>query len=102
MRNDILMIKSLLKFIPNPNIKTNDGLSPLMFSITTNNFAAVQLLAESGANVNDKKGMANALMFACSYGFLELMEDLIEQGSKTNITDNEANSLLMMASSEGE
>ena len=102
MRNDILMIKSLLKFIPNPNIKTNDGFSPLMFSIKNNNFEAVKLLVESGANVNDKKGMANSLMFACSYGFLEIIEYLIEQGSKINITDNEGNTLLMIASKEGE
>ncbi|MGL5246188.1 MAG: ankyrin repeat domain-containing protein [Mycoplasmoidaceae bacterium] len=100
MRNDILMIKSLLKFIPNPNIKTNDGFSPLMFSIKNNNLEAVKLLVESGASVNDKKGMANSLMFACSYGFIEIVEYLVEQGSKINITDNEGNNLLMIASKE--
>ncbi|MGL5640182.1 MAG: ankyrin repeat domain-containing protein [Mycoplasmoidaceae bacterium] len=102
MRNDILMIKSLLKFIPNPNIKTNDGFSPLMFSIKNNNLEAVKLLVESGASLNDRKGMANSLMFACSYGFIEIVEYLIEQGSKINMTDNEGNSLLMVASKEGQ
>ncbi|MGL5591442.1 MAG: ankyrin repeat domain-containing protein [Mycoplasmoidaceae bacterium] len=102
MRNDILMIKSLLYFIPNPNIKTNDGFSPLMFSIKNNNLEAVKLLVESGASVNDRKGMANSLMFACSYGFIEIIEYLIEQGSKINVTDNEGNNLLMIASKEGQ
>ncbi|MGL4617395.1 MAG: ankyrin repeat domain-containing protein [Mycoplasmoidaceae bacterium] len=102
MRNDIFMIKSLLKFVPNPNIKTNDGFSPLMFSIKNNNLEAVKILVESGASVNDRKGMANSLMFACSYGFVEICEYLIEQGSKINITDNEGNNLLMVASKEGQ
>ncbi len=101
MRNDILMIKSLLKFLPDTNIKTNDGFSPLMFAIKNNNLETVKLLIENGANVNDQKGIGSSLMYACSYGFYEIIDLLISNNAKLNTVDGDKNNLLMIASKEG-
>ncbi|MGL4647665.1 MAG: ankyrin repeat domain-containing protein [Mycoplasmoidaceae bacterium] len=101
MRNDILMIKTLLKFLPNPNIKTHDGFSALMFCIKNNNLAAVKLLVEIGADLHDKKVMASSLIYATSYGFYDIIEYLISQKVKVNIADVDKNNLLMIAAKEG-
>jgi len=77
-------IKLLLEYGANPNRGNNHNWTPLHQLVSKNNFEAVKLLVESGADVNTRDTLYNRtpLMVALQYSFGEIAEYLLKKGAR--------------------
>ncbi len=81
--NNIKVLRKAVNKGVNVNIKTPDGITPLIFAVMNNNLEAVKFLVEKGANVNDKDiGGNTALEYAKSFSVdSEVTKYLISKGA---------------------
>jgi len=83
------VVEFLLEHGADPNIKNNDGSTPLHYA--ADNSKVVEVLLEHGAdlNIRDKYG-ATPLHDAAENGHPEVVELLLEHGADPNIQNNMA------------
>ncbi|PWA75248.1 ankyrin repeat family protein [Artemisia annua] len=82
-------VKLLLKHKADPNIETDDGVTPLLSTVAAGSLPCLELLIEAGANVNITAGGATPLHVAADIGNTELITRLIKAKADPNVTDEE-------------
>ena len=84
-------VKSLLEGGVNPETETRSGMTPLMLAAEVQrNPAILRLLIEAGADIN-RAGVTEAretpLMVAAARGNYEMVQELLQRGADTQLTD---------------
>ena len=107
-------VRTLLAHGADPNLReTTRGQTPLMWAAANNNAAAIQLLAEQGADINAKTDNPSrgsdrtfsyapptgfsSLMFAVRAGHMDATRVLLDAGADVNDTVSDGQSLLVVA-----
>ena len=87
-RSKINTVRLLLDVGINPNIRDEEGQTPLMIASHRNQIDIARMLIEKGADVNvQNKSDHTPLMFASVYGHTEVARMLIENGADVNAKD---------------
>ena len=95
----------ILKFILDNHAKSESQHGsesiPLIAAVQSNNQESVKILLERGVdpNVSDAKG--SALIHACENPTLEIVKLLIEYGAFVNVTNNDKDTPILIASQHG-
>jgi len=89
----------LLNLGADPNTRTFEGITPLMYAVQNGDLTTTKILVFNGANVNYKPlDGVSAIIAASRYNFLEVVDFLIRNGANVNDRDNDgASSLLYSA-----
>ena len=95
--NRIETVKVLLKCGYNPNVKDENGYTPLMTAVKYNNIENVKDLLKYGADPNKKINGYTPLMIAVNYNHIENVKDLLMYGADPNIQDQHGLTPLMRA-----
>ncbi|XP_021366299.1 ankyrin-3-like [Mizuhopecten yessoensis] len=79
--------------------KSNQGVTCLMIAAGKNNFSMVQHLVETYPSQLDEKNQkgANALIYCCAYGSIEIFKYLVQNGLDTATKSNQGITCLMDA-----
>jgi len=88
----------LLKLGADVNVRTDEGVTPLMYAVQNEHFEVCKifLLNDAQPNLKPYNGIP-ALITAVKIGNLEIAEYLIRKGANVDITDNEGITSLMYA-----
>jgi hypothetical protein len=65
------IIKLLIEYGANPNCSDKNGITPLMFSASANDIGAMQVLIDSGADINQGDGASNRILYHAVMGEAE-------------------------------
>ncbi len=88
----------LLNLGADPNSRTYDGITPLMYAVQNGDLETTKILVLNGANVNHKPWDGVSPIIAASrYNFVEIVDFLIRNGAEVNDRDNEGASPLLYA-----
>lgn len=99
---DAAAVRRLLARGANPNMKTGDGLTPLMAAAHNGHLAVVQALLARRANINASSDDGNtALIWASHNGHLPIVRTLVVKGARINMKDNNGTTALMEAAHHG-
>ena len=92
-------VRELIKSKINVNSRDNDGLTPLMDTVSG---GVARLLVQAGAELNatDPKGRS-ALMLAAERNYSDILKVLLTAKAKTDLQDKEGRTALMLAADEG-
>lgn len=92
-------IKKILEAGANPNITTNDGMSPLIQACADKKFEEVQLLLENNVDINyaipDTK--TTAFLMAATQSSMSICETLKEHGADINVVNSTGKNALIQA-----
>jgi methionyl-tRNA formyltransferase len=105
-QQNLARVRELVRRVPNLEIRSRQGWSPLMIAAYTGNLAIAEILITSGADVNatNKKG-TSVLMYAKSIAArsnsIELVKYLLWSGANANAIDIFNISVLDYARTEG-
>lgn len=94
-------VKVLLEHHADPNIETDDGITPLFSAVAAGSVPCVELLIQAGANVNVTAGGATPLHVAADNGNPELIKCLIKAGADVNVTDEDGLKPIQVAAARG-
>lgn len=97
---DITIIKNCIENDADPNIKSDDGITPLVIAIVLNNFPAVELFLNKGANPNTRVDKNDtALHVACSLDSTspEIIKILLENKANPNLKTDDGKTALHVA-----
>ncbi|KAL5566301.1 hypothetical protein UlMin_029465 [Ulmus minor] len=82
-------VKVLLEHNANPNIETDDGVTPLLSSVAAGSLTCMELLIQAGAKVNVSAGGATPLHVAADHGGLEVINCLLKAEADPNVSDED-------------
>ena len=83
----------------NPNTKTIDGITPLMYAVQNGDLNTIRILVLNGADVNQEPyDGATAIIAASRYGFIDIVNFLLLNGADVNDRDKEGGSPLLYGS----
>jgi ankyrin repeat protein len=89
------IVSELLINHANPNLKANDGITPLMAACRKGNLEISKLLVQYGANVNDQDDFGITALMGASYsGNKDLIKFLIKSKANINAKNNSGKSAL--------
>ena len=98
---DISIIRALLQYGANANCKGFDGITPLLFALSSCQEEASQVLLEYNAEVNVIEDLyeRTPLMFAveCEWVLSELLEIIVKKTTNINLQDKNGWTSLMFA-----
>lgn len=88
----------LLNLGADPNTKTYEGITPLMYAVQNGDLTSARILVLNGADVHHKPwDGASAIIAASRYNFLDIADFLLRNGANVNDQDNEGASPLLYA-----
>jgi ankyrin repeat protein len=88
LRNNLEIMKLLIKYGLDINHYNKDGYTALIDSIDSDNIESVKWLLENGANVNSKDKNKTPLIEAAKQGNIDIIKLLIEHKADPTICDN--------------
>ncbi|CAI9271880.1 unnamed protein product [Lactuca saligna] len=94
-------LKLLLKHKANPNIETDDGITPLLSAVAACSLPCLELLIQGGAKVNITAGGATPLHIAADSGNSEIITCLLKSGADPNVTDEDGLKPVQVAAARG-
>ncbi len=98
---DTLKVKILISNNLDVNVKSNYGMTALMYEVTNKQTDIIKLLIEYGADVNAKSNSGKtALMIGAEVGSKEIVKLLLENGADVNLKTNDGNTPLSIAKRE--
>ena len=99
---DVKSVKKLLKEGADPNVRDEEGRTPLHHAVKDNRLDIVKLLVESGADVNapDNYGLT-PLHYAVHCGYEKFVDFLLRHGADPNAKDIGGNTPLHISAFEG-
>ena len=100
--NNEKKVLELLRKGANPNAKTYNGITPLMYAAESGNYFICLKLLEYNANVDIKPKYApSALITATQHRNTKIVELFANNNANLNITDYNGNTALIYASADG-
>lgn len=95
---DLIKTRELLTAGANPDVRDEDGRTPLFSAVLGGSIGLVGLLLESGADINarDHQGFS-ALHFAAQEDLPEMARLLLSKGADVNAVDEDGSSVLWRA-----
>lgn len=100
-RHNPILLATLLKFTPNLELVDNYGLTAFLAAAEENNFEALHLLKNAGANINYRPLPAthrnSALTNAAHRQEVGLLTKLLQLGANTEVTDPDNDTALIIA-----
>lgn len=99
-KENVSMLKELLKYNPPIDKPDKDGLSPLMCAASKNNKEIIKILLDNGADVNyqnENNYDYNALCIAANEGSNDVIELLVKSGCKIDMSTKDGFSPLAIA-----
>ncbi|KAL8246650.1 hypothetical protein R6Q59_007866 [Mikania micrantha] len=94
-------LKLLLKHNADPNIETDDGITPLLSAVAAGSLQCLELLVQACAKVNIIAGGATPLHVAADIGNSELIACLLKAGADPNMTDEDGLKPVQVAAARG-
>ncbi|KAL3829862.1 hypothetical protein ACJIZ3_018664 [Penstemon smallii] len=94
-------VKLLLEHNANPNVKTEDDVTPLLSAVAAGSLACVDLLIEAGSDVNVSAGGATPLHIAADSGSAEIIKSLLQAGADPNAFDEDGLKPIQVAAARG-
>lgn len=97
------VVRKILGAGANPNMRRQDGATPLMLASEEGHTEVVRALLEHGADANAARTDigARALLFASQNGHLEIAKLLLQRGADVKAKANDGKTALMAASLDG-
>nr|XP_817112.1 hypothetical protein, conserved [Trypanosoma cruzi]EAN95261.1 hypothetical protein, conserved [Trypanosoma cruzi]PWV10463.1 hypothetical protein C3747_69g112 [Trypanosoma cruzi]RNC56677.1 putative ankyrin repeat family protein [Trypanosoma cruzi] len=100
---DLEMIRILLEFKPNLELRNYDNNTPLIMAAKGHQNSAIKLLVDAGAEVNLRTPTGGtAAHFAASMGYVDTVRCLVELGADVMHEDSETGTLLHWAAHSGD
>lgn len=98
-RGDVLAVKLFLASGIDPNIKGNDGMTPLLIAAREGRENVISLLLQKGADLNAREieNGFNAILFAAGSGNLNAVNLLLSKGANLTDVSKTGHTLLMRA-----
>ncbi len=84
-------LSSLIKSGIDPNLLSDDGLSPIYVAIAYNNLDCLTILLNNGADVNSCINGCPPIWFAVNIGYLDITRLLLNKGANVNIKVSDSN-----------
>ncbi|XP_020552046.1 ankyrin-1 isoform X1 [Sesamum indicum] len=94
-------VKVLLEHNADPNVKTEDDITPLLSAVAAGSLACLELLIKAGATVNVTAGGATPLHIAADGGSPEIINCLLQAGADPNATDEDGFKPIQVAAARG-
>ncbi|XP_076883775.1 uncharacterized protein LOC143532676 [Bidens hawaiensis] len=94
-------LKLLLKHKADPNIETDDDITPLLSAVAAGSLQCLDLLIQAGAKVNIIAGGATPLHIAADIGNSELIACLLKAGADPNMADEDGFKPVQVAAARG-
>ncbi|KAF7817823.1 Ankyrin-1 isoform A [Senna tora] len=94
-------VSVLLEHHANPNVETDDGVTPLLSSVAAGSLACLELLIQAGGKVNVSAGGATPLHIAADNGSPELINCLLKAGADPNVSDEDGMKPIQVAALRG-
>jgi ankyrin repeat protein len=84
--NDAAKVERLLSEGADPNVRGNDGWTPLSVAARDGHSDLVRILLDAGADINRPEGGGNTPLFwAAHSGNLEIVLQLLKRGARSNL-----------------
>ncbi|EYU22671.1 hypothetical protein ABFS82_02G101700 [Erythranthe guttata] len=94
-------VEVLLEHKADPNIKTEDDITPLLSAVAANSLPCLELLIKAGAIVNIAAGGATPLHIAADGGNPEIISCLLQAGGDPNAADEDGLKPIQVAAARG-
>ncbi|KAL0335514.1 UNVERIFIED_CONTAM: protein STIP1, partial [Sesamum radiatum] len=94
-------VQVLLEHNADPNVKTEDDITPLLSAVAAGSLACLELLIKAGATVNVTAGGATPLHIAADGGSPEIINCLLQAGADPNATDEDGLKPIQVAAARG-
>ncbi|KAK4427675.1 protein STIP1 [Sesamum alatum] len=94
-------VKVLLEHNADPNVKTEDDITPLLSAVAAGSLPCLELLIKAGATVNVTAGGATPLHIAADGGNPEIINCLLQAGADPNATDEDGLKPIQVAAARG-
>lgn len=94
-------VKVLLEHNANPNLETEDGITPLLSAVAAGSLACLEQLIEAGAKVNISAGGATPLHIAADMGNTDIINCLAKAGADPNAADEDGQKPILVAAARG-
>ncbi|RWR89402.1 ankyrin-1 isoform X1 [Cinnamomum micranthum f. kanehirae] len=94
-------VKVLLEHHANPNVETDDNITPLLSAVAAGSLHCLELLIQAGADANISAGGATPLHIAADIGSTEIITCLLKAGADPDFCDEDGLKPIQVAAARG-
>ncbi|XXG67161.1 hypothetical protein AAC387_Pa06g0569 [Persea americana] len=94
-------VKVLLEQYANPNVETDDNITPLLSAVAAGSVHCLELLIQAGAVANISAGGATPLHIAADIGSTEIITCLLKAGADPDFCDEDGLKPIQVAAARG-